>query len=420
MFTNKIITTVCVIISLCITPTISASGQFNWLRPYDTLLVPDQYVCKGLQLTTYVEFGVKDATGFNVNGDPTNVLTIWDCNQDALAMLNGFPADSIIGQKNIEVDAFDNGVRGHFDVCGKLYQNWALALSARYFFWENLCLGLYLPFYSLELKSNPWQDLTQDNTAEDLRVKELLTNDIYRNVCQLGSGLNLRGWKRTGPGDLVALIEFFKDYPQRRPMLKNVGLHGRVGFNFPTGVRQNEDLTFAVPFGYDGATGFFGAGGFDILISDVLECGVDVELLHLFGTTKQRRIKTDVNQTELLLLEKLCTYKDNGLVQRFNLYAQIIDLLGPVSLKVGYQFFKQDDSEIAFSDCTFPISVANTAKSLQEWTMHHIFLIANYDFSYYCKERWYNPYVSAYARIPLHGRNIALIPTVGAVFAINF
>lgn len=397
------------------------SGQFNWLRPYDTLLVPDQLVCSGLQLTGYAEFGVKDATGYDVFGNPVNVLQIWNCNQDALSMLDGFDANSNIGQKNIIIDATNDGVRGHFAVTGDLQQKWAFALAARYFFWENLCLSFYLPFYHLQLKNVCWRDLTQDVTADDIRVKENLTNDFFSNVCQLGNGLALSGWNRKGPGDLATFIEFFKDFPQNRPMLKNVGLHGRVGFNIPTGKKQNENEIFAVPFGYDGAAGFFGGAGIDILLANVLQLGVDVELLHLFGNTQERRIKTDINQTELLLLAKLCAYKEYGLIQRFNLYAQILNLCGPFSFKLGYQFFKQDDNQLSFSNCQFSSNVANTALSLQEWTMHHFYTIATYDFCWNKPQtKWYNPYISVYARIPMRGKNIAMIPTIGAVFALTF
>lgn len=407
---------------------LDASGQFNWLRPYDTLIVPDQKICEGLQLTAYAEFGVKNATGYNLAGQPTNVLTIWDCTQDALAMLEGFPADSAIGQKLLEIDATDNGIRGNFQVSGDLKLDWAFALSARYFFWESLCLSAYLPFYGMQLKDVYWKNLTQNDNDQDMRVKEDLTGEqecnspvFFQNVFELSNGLRLGGWNRKGPGDLVVLLEFFKDYEQKRPMLKNVGLHGRLGFNLPTGKKQNENEIFAVPFGYDGAAGIFGAGGLDITLSDVMELGFDVELLHLFGNVQPRRIKTALDQTELLLLAKVNAYKDYGLIQRFNLYAKIIDLFGPVSCKLGYQFFKEDASELGFSSCAFSPNIANTAKSLAEWTMHHFVTVVDYDFSYHgFQESIVEPYVSAFARIPFKGRNIALIPTIGFTFACAF
>lgn len=398
-----------------------ASGQFNWLRPYDTLLVPDQKLCSGFQLFTISEIGVARATGYNCSGNQVDVLQIWDSKQDALAMLNGFPPSSPIGKKNIELSAVDNGTRGNFIVNGDLELQFAVSINGRYFFWENFALGIYMPFYGVQLSNVTWNDLTQDITPDDVRVREDLTDNITTNIQQLGDGLWIKGWNRKGPGDLVMLLEFFSDFPQQRPMLSLVGVHGRIGLNFPTGVQQNEDLIFAVPFGYDGAMGFFGAGGIDLTYCDVAKVGLDVELLNLFGTTKTRRIKTFIDQTELALLGQVCAYKDPGLVQRFNLYGQLFNVFGGAALKVGYQFFKQGSSELAFSDSSFSSRIANSAQSLREWTMHHIIGSLSYDFSAHLDDdSRYKPYVSVFSRIPLAGKNIALIPTIGCVVSCTF
>ena len=401
---------------------LSGLGQFNWLRPYDTLLRPDQKMCDGMQLNFYGEFGVKKATGYNLAGQPGNVLQILSPTQDALAMLDGFPANSPICILNAEIDATDNGTRGHLTMTGNLYMDWTFAVTGRYFFWENFCLSAYLPFYGLKLTNVKWVDQTQDVTAEDLRVQELLTGDIKANVAELG-GLYLGDWHRQGAGDLLAQIEFFRTFPQQeqRPMLKEVSLNGRLGFNLPTGLRQNENLVMAVPFGYDGSYGILGGGGIDINLSHVMKLGLDVELLHLFGNSRERRIKTAIDQTELLLLQKVYAYRDWGLYQRFNLYAKVYNFLGGTGLKLGYQFFKHDSDTLSFATCTFSANVANSATSLQEWVMHHIYVVADYDFSdHFTEESHAIPYVSAYARIPFKGKNIALIPIIGANISVSF
>lgn len=402
--------------------TLNALGQWNWLRPYDTLLRPDQKMCQGMQLNGYAEFGVKNATGYNMFSQPTNVLQIFNCTQNALAMLNGFPANNPISVLNAEINATDNGTRGHFSVTGDLKMDWTFALTSRYFFFENFCFAAYLPFYGVKLTNVNWVDQTADQTAEDVTVKELLTDNIFAITEQLG-GLQLKNWHRQGPGDLVALIEFFKDFHQeeRRPMLKEVDLNGRFGFNIPTGKRQNENLVMAVPFGYDGAYGVFGGGGIDIILSYIMKLGLDVELLHLFGNTRLRRIKTDIDQTELLLLQKVYAYRDWGLYQRFNLYAKVYNFCRGGGLKLGYQFFKHDADTLSFDTCTFSTNVANTAPDLQEWVMHHMYLVADYDFSKHMSEdRRVTPYISAYARIPFKGKNIALIPVIGANISVSF
>lgn len=401
---------------------ISPLGQFNWLRPYDTLLIPDQTVCKGLQFNTYAEFGVKKAEGYNFCGEPTStVMQIWGQTQDALSMLDGFPANSKIGQLNALINAPDDGIRGHFLVDGDLRMNWTFAMSARYFFWQHFSLSAYVPFYGLELKSVCWQDQTQENNADDLRVKEFLTNDIFQIAADLG-GLNLHGWKREGPGDLLVQIEFYKEFPQiNRPMLKQVDISGRLGFNIPTGKKQNENLLFAVPFGYDGAAGILGGAGIDLCVVNIMKLGVDVELLHLFGHAQCRRVKTAPGQTDLLFLQTLKSYKDYGLYQRFNLYAQVTSPENTLGVKLGYQFFKHNRDTIAFDSCAFSATIANTARGLDEWIMHHLYVVADYDAGKHLSDcAWAHPYISAYARIPLRGTNIALIPSIGVNITLSF
>lgn len=396
-------------------------GQFNWLRPYDTLLRPDQKICEGMQLNFYGEFGVKPGTGYDLCSQPVNPLQILSPTQDALAMLNGFPADSPITELSDLINATDDGIRGNFVTTGKFNMNWTFAITGRYFFHENICLSAYLPFYGVSLTNVNWNDLTQDVSAEDVTVKELLTSKIFTVAENFGC-LNLCNWDRKGAGDTLVWVEFFKDFKQNeRPMLKEVDLNGRIGFNLPTGKRQDENLVMAVPFGYDGAYGIIGGAGIDVQLADVMQLGLDVELLHLFGNTRDRRIKTDVNQTELLLLAKVPTYRDWGLYQRFNLYAQVYNMWG-ASLKLGYQFFKHDSDTISFSTCTYSTNVANTATSLQEWVMHHIYVVGDYDFSewFSLKDHHAVPYLSAYARIPFKGKNITLVPVIGANISINF
>ncbi len=402
--------------------TISSLGQFNWLRPYDPLIVPDVEVCSGFQAIAYAEFGVKNATGYNLKGDPTNPLKIWDDTQDALAMLFGFDQSSPEGKLLLQIDASDIPPRGHLNVCGDLKQDWAFALGARYFFWDHLYISAYIPFFGLKLDDVTWCDLTPDDgDFENTQVRTLLTQNLMDVVHEFDPCLRLCGWKRSGAGDLAAFVGFLKDFPQTRPMLENVGLHGRFGFNFPTGKQQEEDLVFAVPFGYDGSGGIFGSAGIDLTYAGFAQVGFDVELLHLFGITKQRRIKIDPAQTELLLLTKACSYKDPGLVQRFNLYGQLFDFFCGASIKLGYQYYKQGGSLLYLKDCLLSQVIANGARNLEQWTMHHIIGVAEYDFSYHLsQDSRFKPSLSFFTRIPIGGSNIALIPTVGLVCSCAF
>jgi len=394
-------------------------GAMNLLQPYDTIIRPPFTGKYPWQISLYGEtgFGTK---ALNSCGDCANVLRIWHADQNALKMLEGFSVESPIGQKRIQLDANDDGTRGHFLVCGDLEFNYSIAFAVRYGFLPHWSIAAFLPFFSMRLKNVCWEDQTKDITDADLRVKEFLTDDFFTNVCELG-GLDLTGWKRRGFGDLVLMLEWFEHFPQTKPLLKDVQIDWRLGLNIPSGKRQDEDKLFALPFGYDGGLGLIFGLGLDLTFGKNLKGGVDVQLTQVFGDTRTRRIKTQSDQTELLLLQKVQAYKDFGLIQRFNLYFELFKVLKGFSLKTAYQFLKRGDNEISLNTQDFSSEIANSAVSLQEITMHHFILDASYDFGELVGEdARVKPYLGFYIRIPFNGKRVALNRTVGAVFSLDF
>jgi hypothetical protein len=152
-----------------------------------------------------------------------------------------------------------------------------------------------------------------------------------------------------------------------------------------------------------------------------LKGGFDVQLLHLFGNTRNRRIKTSFDQTELLLLAKTPAYKDYGLTQRFNLFIQGYQLVGGLSLLAGYQFLKRGEDHLALNSCDFSTNIANTAPSLDEWIVHEIECVANYDFRVHMSEdTCIAPQASLFARIPFNGTRSVAFTTVGCMIAVDF
>ena len=115
-----------------------------------------------------------------------NALRIWQPEQNALKMLQGFPEDSPITQLRNQLDADDNGKRGHFLVSSDFDLRYSAALAARVRFLKDFSFAAYLPFYSMELKNVHWHDQTEDITDEDLRVKRLLNDDFFALVEELG------------------------------------------------------------------------------------------------------------------------------------------------------------------------------------------------------------------------------------------
>lgn len=397
------------------------SVAMNYLRPYDTLIRPIMRLDdKHFNVSFFAEHGF-NARGYDSCGNLVNILKIWNPEQNSLQMLNGFDPNTQIGQLAINLrgdNANDDGVRGHFNVCGDLDYNSYSGL-VRFHFLHNWFLSTYVPFYSMRLKNVVWQDLTQNITSGDQSVKQKLTNNFFANVAEL-SCLQLGGWERSGLGDVSVILDWVRDFYQPKPLLKNARVNWRLGLSIPTGLKQNEDLTIALPFGNDGAVGLIFGLGLDLTLGSYLKVGGDIQLHQLFGNTRCRRIKVSPDQTDLLFLAKTTLYKDFGLLQRFNFYVQFWNIQG-LALKFGYQFVKRGDDIVSIRSQQFSDVIANTAENLQEYTLHHAVVNLSYDGArHVCRDAWVKPYASLFARIPIMGKRVIASPTVGGVIGFDF
>lgn len=406
-------------ISLIFSSATQAMNIVNSMWPYDTSIRPTFNNERRWQLAFYGEGGYHNAKGFNDDGENVNPLQIWNKQQNALAMLEGFPKESPISQLRAELLNCDNGIRGRFNVCGEFKMPYNLAFASRFFFADDWSLGLYLPAFQMTLQDVHFQDLTPNVDNLDKLVHRLLTDNLAENVQELGC-LYLGDWTRSGVGDLVLLLDWFRDFYQNKPFLKCVRVNWRLGLGFPTGLRENENLLFAVPFGWDGAVSMPFGLGIDLTLGSHFKGGIDVQLTQIFGHTRQHRIKTNPQQTELLLLQKTCAFIDSGLVQRFNLYVEMFNFLQGLSFSVYYQYLKRGENEIALKTQEFSTNIANTSPRLDSYTMHHMIPRFTYDFGVHMPEGHVRPELNVYARIPFNGRNVALVPMVGAILSVDF
>jgi len=393
----------------------------NLFRPWDINLRPPRWCGENFQGTSWFEIGLK-SRGINPNGDFVNEMQLWTEKQDALAMLRGFGPNSEITEylQNVLMDPEDNGVRGNFTVTGD-FKAHAFGFNARYHLPYDFTLGLYLPFYSMRLNRVCFQDCTQDLTMEDIIVKENLTSILPEVINMFDSSLDLNGWNRLGFGDLTAMAEWYRDFPQGKPILKNVALNARIGLNLPTGKKVNEDEILSVPFGCDGAVGLIFGGGINLNWWDAVRGGIDVEFVNLFGNTRDRRIKVDAGQTDFLLLAKTPVHKDFGFTQRFNLYLEAWRFLGGISARATYQFWKKGNDTLTLCTNIFPNAIPNSAQSIQEWTIHQFIFQLSYDAQCDVDEfSWFKPQVSFFYKHPFNGQRALLCDTVGATLTVNF
>lgn len=397
--------------------TISLYGM-NALKPHQFPWKPVfRDIPYSMQFSTYFEKGISEAIGFNADHTKVNPLQYCSCNQNAIAMLQGYDYTTLPGKLNIPIE-YDNGVRGHFRATGQFNHEFSLGFAARYTFDQHISLAAYLPIYKMSLTSVCWEDLTQNVSDQDVIVRERLTDNFVARVKELGCDLDLCGWDRTGAGDLVLMLEWMRGFTQGKPLLKQVDLDGRLGLSLPTGLKKDENHILAIPYGNDGAVGVIFAGGLRLNLADIIRLGFDVELMHLFDSTRERRIQTALGQTDLLFLQKARTHIDWGLTQQINLYIEFWRIWQGISARVDYQYIKRGDNDISLFNNCYSHVIATDACSQQEMTMHNFIMSLSYDAGVHLDH--YQPYVSVFAKVPFNGQRAIQATTVGFILSCDF
>lgn len=391
----------------------------NVVRPFKFFFNPSPHYGTRWQLFMLPEYGFK-ARGFNPESCRVNVAQIWQPNQNAIAMLNGFDCQSCLGKKRVQVDANDDGKRGIFNVCADLKVDFGCTFAARRALPHNILLGVYLPFYTMQLKNVYWKDQTEHKSAQDIRVHDYLTDDFAQQVAELGC-LDICSWRRTGLGDMSIVADWLQDFVASGPILRNVRINGRLGLTLPTGKKENIDKILAMPFGYNGTVAMIFGGGLNVALGSYVHAGFDVELREIFGNTTCQRIKTDIDQTELLFMQKARLYTDYGFEQQYTLYGELYDLIPHMSCKIAYQFFKRGDSYISTYGNCFSDKIANCSEKVQEHNWHEILATATYDFAYLTREYMRAiPSLSLFAEIPFKGKRVVVCPILGVTINVDF
>jgi hypothetical protein len=403
--------------------TMTAHGM-NLLTPYNPLIRPFVPFSDTVHSFVMMEFGIGNARAWDACGMVNTPLHIWQQIQRGLQMLEGFSADSEQTALLTQINANNLANRGNLDLCAQLKLDFAGAAAARYFFCDGWSIGVYLPFYRMQLTEPIITDLTPQEipaSPQDYRVQKYLTDPFAQVAYDLGQGLKLCNWERTGVGDLAILFEWRGIYPQAKQVLRLVKLETRVGIRFPTGLHTNNELLFAIPFGYDGAFALPIGFWFEAVLGGYVVCGFDVELTQIFGRTRPERIRTSLDQTDLVLLQKAEVYRDSGLQQQYSIYAAIQDLPNGLRIQAGYQYQKHNHDTLSLLGITNSTNIINTAEYLKDWTVHQAILRIDYNFGVLMpQDAVVTPQVGVFARIPFNGKRVAACNTIGLSLALDF
>lgn len=395
----------------------------NLFNPYDILLRPR--VPPGAIFTFQVGYeGSLKTRGFQADDyekhdgwrKRVNVLQLFQNEQNVTAAVRGIDHHDLVDDFIPFMHSHqDHGMprciipRAHLKVDANVL------LSAQYFVNDEISLGLYLPVYSMRLERVRWRNAQRHNFFDDMPLDEVLTK-----LEKIGN-FNLRdGWRRTGVGDLAALFWWVRDYPQIKPRLKNVEVGLRLGLIFPTGKRRDEDKLLALPFGDDAGMGFLFGGTLELGVGEYVNIGIDGEFRHLFGNTRERRIRVDPAQTDLLFLTKIPVFREPGFRQHYTIYFELERFAGGLSFTGAYQHTRHGDDKFFLDSDRFEPRIANSAENLDEWTTHDIVFKLSYDFCDDATQWLVFPSFSALYKHGFNGKRAILADTLTAVFSISF
>lgn len=350
-----------------------------------------------------------------------NPFMLWQSTESSINMLSGFNGTSTIGQLAQQVNATDDGIRGHVRINGNYQLTYGMLYGAHIPICHGWSIICFIPQYHAKVDHITIQDLTLQETAQDYRVQEVLTSQLPSVLKNYGNGLLLDPWSKTGIGDFSFYLAWQQHFAQQKTFLQNVVLNVRSGIQLPTAQSISKEYLLSHSFGNQGAWALPFGGQLKLDLGEYLSIGLDVELTYILNQTVNRRVKTSLDQTELFLLYKTKTHVDFGMNQSCSLFAQAHSKRYGLKTTLAYQYFKHGDDTLSACSLTVDNQIINSARSLHDNTAHHLISNTEWDIAKISNTQWdVEPKVHFFAKIPFNGKNVLLNTFIGGCLSINF
>lgn len=399
------------------------AGPLGFLEPYNFMIESEPVTPQSKLQWNFFTQTCFDTESFDVDGLPVNALQIYETQQNLLGLFQGVGGESQFNQLVNSLaggpgGGVNNSQNGLFTPTGD-FSGYQVAFLGSYKFHNNCYFKVSLPVYNLQLSNVVWTYTGNNTTFSGQQIETELVNSFMTDAQDLFN-LSLSGWKSSGLGDLACLLDYIGDYPQGRTLLRNVRVHFRLGLTFPTGLVANENLIMSQPFGADGSVTMPFGGGLDINLGRYFQCGFRGQFSYIWGNEKLRRVPTFDTQTTLMFPVVLSTFKNYGMTQTFDLYAQMYNVFAGLSLKAAYEYYFKAQDSISVNLPGFNYTLINTNLGLDEVTRHNMILLLSFDSAFLSKFDKIHPQFSLYVNLPFNGSFTTLASTVGAQLSLDW
>jgi len=414
---------------------LTAFAPTNFFKPYDANLdlLGECKKKQPFKIGANVEYGF-DHAGKDWNGNSKNVLKLYEPTQQFISAVRNAPATNTAAANQYAalvalplLAAIDDGARGHVDINGR-FEMVDISVHGRYempfkAIPGSLGLSLMLPIRDARMYNNS-NSYTYKGERGIFAVDAVVYNQVkdraamQENMKRLGN-LDWTDWAKTDVGDLVIMLDWANRYKQEKDGLEAVEIKAKLGLSCPTAAERDEDKVFAVALGNDGAWAMPFGVGLNIDFKYHIRLGADAQFEVIFDHTKNYRMKTDLNQTRFMLLNKGNASMDYGFTWKFNLLAEAHRFAYGLSVSAAYEYLKHDDDRLSPQSNAFDASVVNSANWLKEYNTHNLIFKLNWDGRACLKQR-FAPQLSVFYKLPIDGKNVLLQDTIGGQLAINF
>jgi hypothetical protein len=359
--------------------------HINFFEPYEFLLDINRLLLENTACSW--QLGIRGEFGFDFRGYPIDtkdaLLQNYNCktiSTNPAQYLNIFESDfaSFLGTNIYENDGqfvqqfnpYTASTASQLLLFKGDMSLQSITGSAEFWLTKHIKIGYYCPIYNLHLKSL----IHEENNKE-----KFFENSICPNIYQIyqKNAPPTIPYQLTGLGDSQVLLSWQNYFYENRDFIAGLFASLRAGLYLPTGMYKESYLqTFLkIPLGYDTSWGIPFGGSIEIDIGCYGGIGISADCITFFPKLMNRIIKTDMRQTDMLVLSESKSLLNPGFRESFSIYCIGHDVERTFLTTLAYQYNKQNESDIILCQTEFSNLIAQTADILENWTNHNLIFI---------------------------------------------